>query len=625
MLMFFRLSAQQNAIEIKKGEILVFKDKIIAPKNDTIYFCEPEIRYRIRKNPYSTSELFYKSLHEKSNNNKVTERLSDLFLVSPNKQTLDNAKAGISSEVIFEKYRGKIIRNIRFKSVDMLEGSVQDTSRFSSSQLSIFVNKYHSDTREWVLKSNLNIKVGQEVDPFILADNERLLRRLLYVEDAKIYLVSEGEFVDVIIVVKDRLAWGFQASFDNTDQFNFEVFNRSIAGIGRYGSLGYYYNNNSDPINGYSVKFGGQNTLRLITNWELSHSNYWDKKDIGLDVQKEFVTPEVKYGGGLEIRNISDSTIILDGDSENDRYYKLNYKDLWVGRSFLIHTQGERRNIVLSGRILDHDFEVQPQIASDSNEIYYNRTFLLGQVAYAKQNFIKSTYVLGFGISEDIPVGYRLSMLYGKDFNQFYKQNYFGIQYFWSKYVKNSGYFLINTELGGFARKVLKTGVYGAGISYFTPLINLGVLNRYRLRTFVSAGYVNGVRQPTARSLTLEGRVRDINGTAIDGDKAKYIKAESVLFTPWYFYGFRFAPFIYGSLSRVIDNRTVAEKHSFNSFGLGLRMKNESLVFNTFEARITRFVVAPNDTDDFLFSISVTAPLTFNNIFKYKPRLIPFQ
>jgi hypothetical protein len=620
--------AQYDTIRIKKGQILILEDQIIAPENDTIFLCDPETKFKIKKNPYSSSDLFYQNLKERSSGNKVTKKISDLFLVSPNKQTLENADAGKSSDVAFREYSGKIIRSIRFKQVDMLEGSVEDTSRSSSSEISILANKYHSDTREWVLKSNLNIAVGQEFDPFIISDNERLLRRLLYIEDAKIYIKStnNADYVDLIIVTKDRLTWGFQASYNDINQFNFELFNRSVAGLGRYGSIGYFYNSHTSPTNGYEVKFGGQNSLKSITSWEFNRSDYWDKKSVGLNVQKEFITPQVKYGGGIEFQTITDSTIILDGDSEDDRFYKLNSKDLWIGRSFLIYKNEERRNIVLSARILDNHFDFRPQVARDSNEIYFNRAFLLGQISYAEQKFIKSNYVLGFGISEDIPVGYRLSLLFGKDFNEFYHQKYYGVQYFWSRYIKNKGYFLVNTQIGGFVKDVVvKTGVYGANISYYTPITQLGSLKRYKNRTFFQIGYINGIRQPAARNLTLEGRVRDINGGGIEGDKAKYIRLESVLFTPWYFYGFRFAPFVYGSFSSMQDNRTMPEMDNFQSIGLGIRLKNESLVFNTFEMRGTKFLIAPNDTNSFIFSISVSAPITFDNIFKYKPKLIPFE
>lgn len=619
--------AQRDTIHIRKDQILILSNQIIAPEQDTIYICDPDTKYKIKKNPYSNSDLFYQNLKEKTSSNRVTKKLTDLFLLSPSKQTLEIADAGKSSDFAFQEFDGKTIRNIRFKHVDMLEGSVQDTSRSSSSEISLFANKYHYDTREWVLKSNLNIKPGHEFDPFIISDNERLLRQLLYVEDAKIYvkLVAESDYVDLIIVIKDRISWGFQASYNDLNQFRFEVFNRSVAGIGRYGSFGYYYNSNSNPINGYEFKFGGQNSLKTITNWEFNISDYWDRKDIGLNVQKEFVTPQVKWGGGLEIRTITDSTIVLDGDTERDRYYKLYTKDIWIGRSFLIYKNQERRNIVISARILDNHFDFRPPVAIDSNEIYFNRTFVLGQLSYAKQKFIKSNYVLGFGISEDIPIGYRISLLAGKDFNEFYEQNYFGMQYFWSKYIKKRGYFLVSTQLGGFANDVIKTGVFGANFSYYTPITNLGKLARYKNRTFLQMGYINGIRQPPARNLTLEGRIRDINGNGIEGDRAKFLRIESVLFTPWYFYGFRFAPFMYGSISSISDNRTIPEAHNFQSFGLGMRLKNESLVFNTFELRATRFLLAPNDTNDFVISISVSAPITFDNIFKYKPKLIPFE
>lgn len=614
----------EDTIRIRRDQILILEDRIIAPNQDTIYVCDPDESFKIRKNPYTSSEIFYQKIKEATNGNKVTRRITDLFLTTPNKQAENVAHEGKSSEIAFKKYEGYQIRDIKFKFVDILEGSVYDTSRSASSELAILANKQHLNTRKWVIRSNLTIEKGQGIDADILADNERLLRRLLYIEDAKIYVtpIANTDLADLTIAIKDRLSWGFQTGYNSLKQFNFELYNRSIAGMGRYGSITYFNNANSSPKQGYELKIGGQNALKTITRWEVNQSNYWDRKDFGLLAQKEFVTPEIKYGGGLELRTISDSTILLDGDIVNDRYYKLNFQDIWMGRSFVLRSNNERKNIVVSARILDNNFDFRPTVSRDSNEIYYNRTIALGQVAYAKQKFIKSNYVIGFGISEDIPVGYRFSTVFGRDFNEFYSRNYFGVQLFWSSYLKNFGYILINQQLGGYLQKNLKAGLYNLSSSYFTPLFNFG---RYKNRSFATIGFTNGIDQPSTRSLTLASRIRDVNGDGISGETVAYFKAETVLFTPWYFYGFRFAPFLYGSLSHLEDHRIVKKIHNYASIGLGFRIKNESLVFNTFELRVTQFVVAPQNSTNPIVNFGISVPITFGNIFKYKPEILAFE
>lgn len=617
-------STLEDTIRIRRDQILILEDQIIAPNSDTIYVCEPDEKFKIRKNPYTSSEIFYERIKEATRGNKVARRITDLFLTTPDKRSEKVAEEGKSSDVVFNEYEGYTIRNIRFKFVDILEGSVQDTTRSASSELAIFANKQHLDTRKWVIKSNLTITSGENIDPDILADNERLLRRLLYIEDAKIYVtpIPNTKTADLTIAIKDRLAWGFQIGYNNLKQFNFELFNRSVGGIGRYGSVTYFNNANSSPEQGYALKLGGQNALKTITRWELNQSNYWDKKDVGLVAQKEFVTPEIKYGGGVELRSIIDSTIIFDGQIENDRRYKLNYQDFWIGRSFVLRSNNERKNIVVSARVFDNQFDFRPTVSRDSNNIYFNRVFALGQVAFAKQKFIKSNYVVGFGVSEDIPVGYRISGVFGRDFNEFFTQNYFGLQYFWSKYFPKVGYILVNQQFGGFLQNSIESGLYNLSSSYFTPLINI---RRYRSRSFLIFGMTNGINQDPAQSLTLQGRIRDVNGDNITGEKVAYLRGESVLFTPWYFYGFRFAPFVYGSLSHIEDRRYKKEIHNYASLGLGFRIKNESLVFNTFEVRMTNFVVKPKNSTTPIISFAISTPITFDSIFRYKPTVLAFE
>ncbi len=615
----------QDSLFLKKNQILILKDKIIASSRDTLIILEDPKNFKVKRNPYRTSDAFYRKLSEKSESNKITKKFADLFLVRTDKSTDAAASAGLSNDVQFNPYEGLVIRSISIRHVDILEGSVYDTTRVSSSRYAVLANRTHTDSRDRIIRSNLRIREGQRIDPVLMADNERILRRVGYVEDAKIYVLSNPQdfTADVVIYVKDRLSWGFEGHFSNQNQADFRLFNRNIAGFGRYGSFGTYYKKSGDPELGTDFRFGGQNSNKTITNWEVNETNYWARNDRGLLLQKDFLSQTVKYGGGFEIRSVQDSTLAIDGELGLSNFYKLTYQDFWAGRSFLLKSRNSQKNLIFSGRVLNTQFSTRPEVKPDSNSLYYNRVLFLGQAAIAKQRFIKASYVLGFGVAEDIPVGYRVSGIYGRDFNEFYTQDYLGTQIFWSKYYESIGYFYVSQEFGGFVQERLQDGVFRSQVSYFAPLLESG---RSRIRLFINFGLVNGFKQSASQHASLSGRISDITGNQIAGNRIFYLKTESILFTPWYLIGFRFAPFVFGSYSHASDRR-ITDYFSSNYFsgGIGLRLKNESLVFNTLELRLTNFFKAPKDANNPAFTVSVSFPITFGDIFKYKPTLIPFE
>ena len=75
-----------DTVRIKKGELLIIKDTIYAPKSDTQIYIQ-NLDYRLKKNPYQTSENFYKRMREISGQSKITARLFDLLYVERSSKT----------------------------------------------------------------------------------------------------------------------------------------------------------------------------------------------------------------------------------------------------------------------------------------------------------------------------------------------------------------------------------------------------------------------------------------------------------------------------------------------------------------------------------------------------------
>jgi hypothetical protein len=86
---------------------------------------------------------------------------------------------------------------------------------------------------------------------------------------------------------------------------------------------------------------------------------------------------------------------------------------------------------------------------------------------------------------------------------------------------------------------------------------------------------------------------------------------EFVLFSPWYFYGFRFAPFAFADVGLISQSRyAFKNSRTYAAIGAGIRIRNESLAFKTI---ILSFGYIPNTsagTSDYFYYFSMgDAPL----------------
>lgn len=612
--------AQTDTIRLKSSQILILKDTVLAPDNDTILILSSK-DYKIRKNPYHSSEKFYRKLKQQTGHYKITAQLFDLIYVEDKRNKVPERYFSDAHE-IFSPYQGMTIREIRIKHVDVLAGNVADTLKKARSGVAKITNRLHINTWNNVIENNMIVRQGDVIDPYVMADNERIIRRLAFVQDVKIYVDAlSPEVATLIIAVQDRFSWGSSINLDQVDEPRISIVNRNVLGSGKFARGAWDYNKNHVSPYGYEAAIGGQNIHKSLSNWQANYLDIGDRREFGFFVEKDFLSPEIKYGGGLNIRQVRDSVIALDGEVLKNGFYHLNYQDIWLGRAFQLPLYHERKNLTLTARLLNNSFSTQPFVSRDSNALYYNRRLLLTEVNLSNQRFLKSNYVLSFGISEDIPIGYRFSFISGRDFNQFYQQNYYGFQIFWSFFFQKFGYLLINERVGGFDRNKLSDGVFANKISYYSPLASFG---RFHLRNYVNISYIRGFSQPDGEFVSLRGRVRDIRGDFVDGDNIFTFSLESMLFTPWYYYGFRVAPFGYYNLGLAWDTRSIkSSERSFQSAGCGLRIRNESLAFSTLEIRVTHFFTGPVPGNT-IFSIGTSVPINFSSIFRFKPSLVPF-
>jgi hypothetical protein len=619
--------AKQKVI-IKRRMQVVLKDTTFITKRDTILYLTPkQAKYlKVRENPYAKSNRFYDSLEEKTSDNKIANEVFD-FVVKKKGRKEKLVSAIIKSEELFKPYDGYIINSIIFKSVDLLEGSVIDTLQKASTRFGKFVNKVHTDTRAKIISQNLLFSVGDAVDPYQLADNERVLRQFKTLRDARIYLKKNPKMsktVDVIVVTQDVASIGVSGDFRSFDQYRLDLYDINILGYARQLQVSYYRNSAGDPRNGYEITFREPNFRRTFIQGELQYTNNYLRQRTSISLGRDFFTPEIKYAGGVSAYRTYEHFYFEDFDTLAMPYTENNI-DLWAGRSI----QFKRRvNLIFSGRVNTRNFISRPFVSSDSNSFFYDRTLALGSITLIKRNFLKSYRIRGFGKTEDIPAGGALSLVFGNEYNEFTDRSYLGLDGTFGKYFTKFGYINLGFSAGSFIKAgESEDGLLILNSTYFTDLVKL---RKAQLRQFVFFTYTRGFNRILDQSVTLEGKWKNNEDFPPMGNERIMIGSETVYFMPWYVYGFQFAFFHRVDLNLIstrstLSLPTLSIRNMLPAISGGVRMLNDNLVLPQLAVELIYYAGNKNYNPGWQFKFSTTLPDLFGTSQVFKPTVSRFE
>ncbi len=615
-----------DSVNFTSNQILITVDTILFSVTDTFAVFKKGDKYRLKDNPYSKSETFYDSLQVKSFRNKITKELYNLVMRSKPVKVHDTSNFD-KSETEYIQYKGFKIRNIRLKKVDVLEGSVTDTSEVAESFIGKSANDVHLNTRDYVIYNNLAINEGDLVDPVKLADNERILRNSPYLEDARIYILpleSDSNIVDLLIVTKDKFSVGIGLDYSGLNNFRLFLYDRNFLGVGHEMRHYLIYNSGYSPQVGYAFRYGVNNILNSFTSARFDYENSWDRNFIRIKVNKDFLTQQTKYGGGISLYQIADDRIYSNIDTSIIVNYKTFNQDYWIGRAFQVGPNGTTFNTSI--RFANANFKNRPIVTRDSNYFYRDQSIVLASFTLLMRKYYLSNLVFGFGVTEDIPYGYKFNFMFGFEKDQFLKRPYFSGSVAYGKHYKFPGYLLLNAEYGSFygsdetQDRVVKFRILNIG--------NLHRFSRYSIRTFFDLNFQMGSNMSDPESKTaINGRwtsiVSGLNKEGLKGNQKTTVSFESVLFTPWYLLGFKFAMLTYVDLGWISQKEIFGQNTSLcASIGAGVRIKNESWIFETITLGFAYFIRAPEGSSRFGYILDSSDPRLFRDLNPGRPEIV---
>ncbi|HEY2721517.1 MAG TPA: hypothetical protein VGI82_07320 [Chitinophagaceae bacterium] len=551
------------------------------------------------------------------------------------------ANMPVRNDLLFEKYKGKIIRNITIKRLDF-GTSLTDTSKRFRNTLTRLATDFHHKTREQVVHNNLFFRTGDKLVPYLIADNEQHLRDLPYLQDVRITVTDVSQdSVDVLVLTKDVLSIGGSYRMHNTTKMSLAVSEDNLAGTGDEFLLRSFFDNKRNPKFGDGGEYTARNIAGSFIDWDAGYLSFnknfttgaMNEEMVYTALERPLVNPYVKftYAASAAWHATHD---VYNKDTlyeTNNRYRYYNY-DGWVGwntGAFKLSgdvNKDNRMRTLLSLRYLQQNFSQVP--LKYTGQYYYQYADIkatLASVTLFQQDFYKAQYVYGFGVNEDIPEGADLSLITGWTKKSGVDRPYVGIdleRYFFSA---RESYFNYVLKVDGYLHHNQFEDVNMLlNLDYFSRLLHFG--KRWQQRTFFTVSAAHQVNRSLNEPLLLESDfgVREWrNDTLVTGDTRITLKMESVFFTPWSLANFRFAPFVFVNLCRFNPlDRQFPHSDWYNSLGAGVRTRNESLIFQTMELRAFYFPQTNFLGERWRVEVNTNIRFRFNRQFEKKPDLV---
>ena len=401
------LSADQKwdefILELRAGDILHVGDSCWIVHQDTTYIITDSIHFFVQKDCTNTTE-FYKTIKGEADKSDFTKRLFDLAFKkgTGNKDPLYQLE---KSELQFYPYKNKIIRNIYIVSIPIFQSNTDKDIKIIQWAKKT-ADKLHIDTRKWVIKNILLFKEGELLDPTLIAENERMLYELPFINEVYFKICpccNEPDYVDVVVLTKDKFPVGANPGISSLDSYHLEIYDLNIAGLGHEVSAKVAYDG------GEKEKFSLQNALYKVyhigntfTTGELFYSNPEYEERYGFLFNRNFIPSKINIAGGLGLERVNTSYTHSPDDStltENPLEYVK--ADVYVGVAELLKMFSPLRveYLVELVRVTHYDYYKYPLIGS----LFDDRSEVLLSLNHQRSKYYKSNLIYGFGEIEYIP------------------------------------------------------------------------------------------------------------------------------------------------------------------------------------------------------------------------------
>ncbi len=518
-----------------------------------------------------------------------------------------------------QEYTGAIIRKVVVLSLDPAGYSITDTSRKPTNGTEKLVDFFHIKSKRWNIKNHLLFSKGDSLDPLKIKESERIIRTSNYIHDAVIWVEPSneaGDSVDVYVTSQDR--WSISPSVSNGGTKSVSLTDNNVIGFGQQFQQTVSTRGFVDSTYFYS----GTYSIPYIRNTFITAAGFYNTDYLntnkGLQISRSFYSPLTTWAGGIQWSFYKIPTAIrLHPHDSLAPLFKLDYTyfDVWNGWSFPLFAskQEDKREtrLIAALRYTNTLYSNTIPQELDPASMYQSSDTWFGSIGVSKRSFYKERYVYRFGTTEDVPTGFLISFTGGlRYYSTGERRPYLGAMGAWSRHLRPL-YVSTFFESGTYIRQnTSEQGIIRVSGATFTDMIPL---RKWKLRQFLVAQFTYGVNRGPNERLTInnENGLRGFDSPTLYGSNKLLVYIQSQLYAPFSWAGFRFAPVVFAGFGMVGDDQSLCIKNQpYPFFALGVLVRNELLVFNTFQFTLGYYPNVPG-TGDNIFKLN---PINTSNI-----------
>lgn len=303
------------------------------------------------------------------------------------------------------------VRSIDFVTLPIFDLSRPDEDRW----LYRVANRIHHPTQERALREALVFREGDTVTPEMLAESERVLRRKLYVHDARVLAKQRcGDEVDVAVVTRDVWTVSPRLSLarrGGANQFAIGFGDANFLGSGKAISLTYQ---NDVDRKGIGVSYVDPNLLGTRVRLGTQFTTNDDGGRRYVDLRRPFYSLDARYAWGLTVKlddRVED--LYFRGESvagfkRSTRFWELS-GGLSSGRG-----DGTVRRMLFGLTVDDEDFAPAPDAIAPT-KFPEDRSLAYPWVGFeiVEDAFERTSSFNHMGTTEDLFVGRRVDARLG--------------------------------------------------------------------------------------------------------------------------------------------------------------------------------------------------------------------
>lgn len=558
----------------------------------------------------------YDSIQSKTQRRAVPRMLYKMLFVKPILDT--TTVGGVTDESRrLSPFEGRRIRRIRIERQEVFDSGGNWLERTG--------NKLHMLTRERVIRRDLLFRPGEKLDPQLVIRNLQLLRSRAYIYDANIEVCTDPldtTLVDIVLRTRDSWTISVDAGFHSQSRTMVALSDANILGTGNKLAIKTNFAYNPFEYGGNMVEYQIPNVLGTFFTADFSAGRNFEASELKIGLGREFLRM-TDYMAGARYEDVKAPYYRIDLDTT--ALMKAKTVDAWSGYSHYLRGIGS--SIYLTGRYTHARFSDRPAVSTSHNPAFHDYDAMLLGLGLYREKFYTATMIYGFGVKEYLAGGYKAELVSGYSWGEFNDEVYLGATLKAGGFNR-MGYMMSTFTLGSYIDH--QSGMWNhsgvdINMQWFS---NLFLFRRNRIRQFLGLSYTQGWNRGTGSNESIEFTKTD--GLAalkerMTGTNRMTLNTETVIFTPYQPLGFRVAVFGFADFGLIGYSPNIFKNDFFTSFGVGIRLRNERLVFKTIQLRLGLAFGKRGLVDTEYFRISNQTRLEEFRYRPTRPEIVPFQ